>query len=161
MSLTFNFLLEISRTVKPIASDTLYNHLFKMKNDKFQFLLIRIKCHCTFRFRAYTSAILPRLAICICPTVLLLSRGSNAKSQFPAARTPNDSRWRFTVRMCVSWWKLFSRCARENSASRVTYQPQSDMIPRALGMWYIIYRMPQILFLLMADAWGWCKKDEK
>lgn len=58
------------------------------------------------------------------------------------------------VGMYVSRWKPFSRCARENSASRVTYQPQSDMIPRTLGMWYIIYRMPQILFLLMADAWG-------
>lgn len=100
-----------------------------------------------------------RLAICIRPPVLL-SRGSNVKSQFPAARTPNDSRWRYTVRMCARW-KPFSRCARENSASRVTYQPQSDMIPRALGMWYIIYQMPQILFLLMADAWGWSKKDEK
>jgi len=63
--------------------------------------------------------------------------------------------------VCVAMKAFFEVRSFENSASRVTYQPQSDMIPRALGMWYIIYQMPQILFLLMADACGWNKKDEK
>jgi len=73
MSLTFNFLLEISRTIRPIrpiASDTLYNHLFEIKKKTdFQILVNSDQMH--IPISSLHSVIPPRLAICIRPPLFL------------------------------------------------------------------------------------------
>lgn len=132
--------------VETLASDTMYSHhnWFEIKNDKFwfsckfgssaaaQFDFESVQLHfanITIAKFAYTRT---------CPRPL--SPGTNAKSQFPAVRASNDSRWRFTAK-CVVWWKLFWICIHVKI--KILVLPISRKMIRYVM--YVIYSIPSVL----------------